>query len=78
MGIHFTGGKQAVRKGKWKLVKLDVLDPEKTHVELYDLENDRAEQNDVAEKYPEVLAEMEKLLETERIESEHFPLYVTK
>ena len=72
------GGKQAVRKGKWKLVKLDVLDPDKTRVELYDLENDRAEQNDVAEKYPEVLAEMKKLLETERIESEYFPLYVSK
>ena len=72
------GGKQAVRKGNWKLVKLDVLDPDKTRVELYDLENDRAEQNDVSEKYPEVLAEMKKLLETERVESEYFPLYVSK
>ncbi|MDX1285003.1 MAG: arylsulfatase [Draconibacterium sp.] len=72
------GGKQAVRKGKWKLVKLDVLDSDKTRVELYNLENDRAEQEDVSESYPEVLAEMKKLLETERTESEHFPLYVSK
>ncbi len=69
------GGKQAVRKGKWKLVKLDVLNPEKTQVELYDLEEDRSEQNDVSEKYPEVLDELIELLETERVESEHFTLY---
>lgn len=69
------GGKQAVRKGKWKLVKLDVLDPDKTRVELYDLENDPGEQIDVREKYPEVLAEMEKLLKSEREKSEDFPLY---
>jgi len=72
------GGKQAVRKGNWKLVKLDVLNPEKTQVELYNLENDRAEQEDVSEQYPEVLAEMQKLLETERIESEEFTLYGSK
>ncbi|HSH18962.1 MAG TPA: sulfatase/phosphatase domain-containing protein, partial [Draconibacterium sp.] len=69
------GGKQAVRKGNWKLVKLDVLDPEKTRVELYNLENDPTEQNDVSEANPEVMAEMEKLLETERTESEEFTLY---
>ena len=72
------GGKQAVRKDNWKLVKLDVLDPQKTRMELYNLETDRAEENDVSEKYPEVLAEMEKLLETERIESEEFTLYGSK
>ena len=72
------GGKQAVRKGKWKLVKLDVLDPDKTRVELYDLENDRAEENDVSDSYPDVLAEMKKLLETERVESEYFQLYDIK
>ncbi|RLD26262.1 MAG: hypothetical protein DRI70_05855, partial [Bacteroidetes bacterium] len=55
--------------------KLDVLNPEKTQVELYDLEEDRSEQNDVSEKYPEVLDELIELLETERVESEHFTLY---
>lgn len=72
------GGKQAVRKGKWKLVKLDVLNPDKTRIELFDLETDRSEQNDVSEKYPEVLDEMKKLLETERTESEEFTLYPLK
>lgn len=70
------GGKQAVRKGKWKLAKLNIFDPSKTLVELYNLENDPAEQQNVSEQYPEVLAEMTKLLETERTESELFPLEV--
>lgn len=69
------GGKQAVRKGEWKLVKLDILNPEKTRVELYNLENDPSESNDVSEQYPEVLAEMKELLKTEHTESKHFPLY---
>ena len=72
------GGKQAVRKGKWKLVKRNVLDRDKTRVELFDLETGRSEQNDVSEKYPDVLAEMKKLLETERTESEEFTLYPLK
>jgi len=71
------GGKQAVRKGKWKLVKLNIFDPDKTRVELYNLENDPAEQHDVSEQHSEVLAELKKLLETERTESEYFPLYVS-
>jgi len=69
------GGKQAVRKGNWKLVKLDVLNPEKTRVELYNFEIDPSEQNDVSEKNPEVLAEMKELLITKRTESEEFTLY---
>jgi len=72
------GGKQAVRKGKWKLVKLKVLDPSKTIYELYNLEDDPAEQVDLAVQFPEVLDDMKKLLETERTESEDFPLNVSE
>ena len=71
------GGKQAVRKGKWKLVKLDIMNPEKTRVELYNLEEDPSEQNNISDANPEILAEMLKLLETERTESEEFTLYET-
>ncbi len=35
--FHEQGGKQSVRKGKWKLIRLNVLEPEKTTLELYDL-----------------------------------------
>ncbi len=40
-------GNRAVRKGKWKIVA-DFQRP----WELYDIENDRTELNDLAKKYP--------------------------
>ncbi len=49
----------ALRKGKWKLVKIALL-PGKT--ELFDLEADPAEKNNVAQKHPEVLKDLESRL----------------
>ena len=45
----------AVRKGTWKLVHPFWLD----HPYLYDLENDIGEKNDVAEKHPDIVAELQ-------------------
>ncbi|MCZ6633130.1 MAG: sulfatase-like hydrolase/transferase [bacterium] len=47
-------GNCAVRKGKWKLVRYYPSD-----WELYDIEADRTELNDLAEENPEVVAELE-------------------
>lgn len=47
-------GNRAVRLGKWKLVAIG----EKGSWELYDMEKDRTELNDLAEKYPQQVAEM--------------------
>jgi arylsulfatase A-like enzyme len=46
------GGNKAVREGKWKYVSTF---PENKD-ELYDIESDRAENNNVADKYPEIVA----------------------
>ena len=46
------GGNKAVREGKWKYVSVF---PENKD-ELYDIESDRAENNNVADKYPEIVA----------------------
>ena len=51
-------GKQAVRKGKWKAVRPGSDKP----VELYDLEQDIGEQNDVADQHSDVMAEMERIM----------------
>jgi arylsulfatase A-like enzyme len=40
---------EAVRYGKWKLVA-----ERRTHWELYDLEQDRSEMNNLADKYPQI------------------------
>jgi arylsulfatase A-like enzyme len=49
-------GSKAIRKGKWKLV----LEYPQQNWELYDMEKDRTENNDLAENYPELVAELEK------------------
>jgi arylsulfatase A-like enzyme len=46
----------AIRKGKWKLVKIAVL-PGKT--ELFDLDADSAEKNDVSKANPDVVKDLE-------------------
>ncbi len=49
------GGKQAVRLGHWKGVRLNVSQDEAAPYELYDLAIDQAETNDVAAAHPEVV-----------------------
>ena len=49
----------AIRKGKWKLIKVALL-PGKT--ELFDLEKDPGEKESVAGKHPEVAEDLEKRL----------------
>lgn len=46
------GGKQAVRVGDWKLIKLDINNPEKTRYELYNIAADPGELSNVADQYP--------------------------
>ena len=75
--FHEQGGKQAIRKGKWKLVKMNVFDLSKTQMELYDLEEDPSEENNVSEKYPDILAEMEDILKKEHIHNTDFPFIGT-
>lgn len=48
-------GGRAVRKGKWKLTGMRGVGP----WELFDIEADRAEQNDLKDEYPELFDELE-------------------
>jgi len=63
-------GQQAIRMGKWKALRLK---PGRK-IELYDLDSDIAESNDLADGHPEIVAEMAKIFRTGRTESEVFPL----
>ena len=73
--FHAANGKQAVRQGAWKAVKLNVLLSGKTKVELYNLEKDPSETTDLADQYPEKLKELLGLMDKEHTESELFPFY---
>ena len=70
--FHERGGRVAIRKGKWKAVKYAYLKSPDAPFELYDLDGDVGEEENVADQHPEVLAEMEALLEGARTESEVF------
>ncbi len=71
--FHEKGGRQALRKGNWKLVQYDVFNPEKTSTELYDLSTDVGENNNLADKHPEVVKELVDLMKDARKESPDFP-----
>ncbi|MDZ7718327.1 MAG: arylsulfatase [Balneolaceae bacterium] len=69
------GGKQAIRKGDWKAVRLDVRENRKAPIELYNLELDLGEENNIAEQHPDVVAKMDSIFQVEHVPSETFPLF---
>ena len=64
------GGKQAVRQGPWKAVRLAALDPAHAEIELYNLDADLAEQHDVAAGHPEIVARLSVLMREAHVDSE--------
>lgn len=50
---------QAVRMGKWKGIRFG----RKSKLQLYDLENDAGEKDDIADKYPDVVKKIEEIME---------------
>ncbi len=72
------GGKQAVRKGKWKAVRLNLLKDAEAPIELYDLEKDIGETEDVAGAHPEIVAEMKAIMEREHEVNPDFPIFAAE
>jgi len=72
--FHERGGKQALRWGRWKAVRLKWHKNPKGPLELYDLENDPAESVNIAKGHPDIVAKMEKFLEMARVDSPDFPV----
>ena len=72
--FHERGFQQAVRMGDWKAVRLQVGKP----LELYNLQTDPAEKENVAEKNPAVVAKIEAYLKGARTESEQWPIKPAK
>jgi len=70
--FYERGGKQAIRKGKWKAVRLGVGKNPEAPIELYDLSQDIGEKSNVADKHPEVVKEMTALMKSARTDSPHF------
>lgn len=71
--FHEQGKKQAVRVGNWKAVRVNVAKKPDGPIELYDLEADLGEQENIADRYPEIVAQMTAIMATARTDSDNWP-----
>jgi arylsulfatase A-like enzyme len=68
------GYKVALRKGKWKAIRNNMEEDPDGPIELYNLEDDIGEENNVAEANPETTQQLTRLLEEAHSRSERFPM----
>lgn len=76
--FHEQGGKQAVRMGKWKGIRLKMQNNPQAPIELYNLETDIAEQNNIAGEHPEIVEQIAQIMATEHEKSTDFPFEFEK
>ncbi len=71
--FHERGGRQAVRKGDWKLVVYNVFSEGSLSPELYNLNDDPGENDNLASEYPDMVNELMDMMNSSRVRSENFP-----
>ncbi|MHC4648929.1 MAG: arylsulfatase [Planctomycetota bacterium] len=72
--FHERGGKQAVRMGDFKGVRLNVHKDPNGPVELYNLANDIGEKHNIADRHPDIVLRIEPIFKTARTDTERWPL----
>lgn len=70
--FHEKGGRVAILKNHWKLIKYDIDKTPQKSFELYNLKEDPYEQNDLAQKHPEIVDQLSTIILNAREESEVF------
>ena len=73
--FHEQGGKQAIRKGNWKAVRLNVRKKPDGPIELYDLSRDIGETKNLSDKHPDLIKEMARLMTDSRTVNPTFRLF---
>ncbi len=71
--FHEGGGRQAVRTGNWKGVRLDVSKNADGPIELYNLKTDPTEKKNVADRHPDIVAKMAAYMKDAHRPSSLFP-----
>jgi len=69
------GGQQAARAGKWKGVRTGLFENPDAPVEIYNLDADPGEKDDLAGEHPEIAAKMLEIFAGAHVESELFQLF---
>jgi arylsulfatase A len=72
--FHENDGRQAVRWKNWKAVKLNVSKDANASVELYNLETDPSEKNNVAAKYPVIAKQLDDMIKQSHKPDKKWPL----
>lgn len=70
--FYEKGGKQAVIRNGWKLVRLNMSDPEKMKEELYNLNIDPKEENNIIKDHPGKASRLRRIAASSRTDSQHF------
>lgn len=73
--FHEGGGRQAVRIGNWKGVRLNAIANPNGPIELYDLQKDKGEANNIAAAHPDMVKRMENAMREAHVESPVFPFF---
>lgn len=68
------GGRQAVRQGDWKLVRLNASQGDASVYELYNLAEDPAEKRDLLADCPEKVKELKQLMQEAHVYNPEWPL----
>ena len=67
-------GRQAVRKGSWKLVHMNIRG-DKPYYELYNLAADPSEKHNVLSQYPEKVEELKNIMKEAHVDDPNWPLF---
>ena len=65
---------QASRIGPWKLIRSGINTP-RDHYELYNLDEDPAEEHDIAAEHPDKVEELKAVMVREHVPNPLFPLF---
>lgn len=76
--FHEQGGKQAVRMGQWKGVRLNAMKKPDAPIELYDLSSDIGETRNIAAEHPDIVVRIAEIMKQAHKPNKVFPFLKTE